>query len=102
MGLLWPFDDSFKKFDRKNREKKILRKLKSRKDSWIGNILCRNCLLKQTVEERIERNIEGKRRRQRQLLDDFNPLMPNDSCRGRTAPLTSTLHFIYLFNKYMY
>jgi len=67
MGILWLFDDSFKKFDRKHREKKFLRKLKSKKDSWIGHI----CLLKHVVVERIERNIEGKRRRRKQLLDDF-------------------------------
>ena len=71
MGLLWLFDDSFKKFDRKRRENKIVRKLKSRKDSWIGHILRRNCLLKHVVKGKIERNIEWKRRRREQLLDEF-------------------------------
>ena len=31
---------------------------------------------------------------------DINPLTPNDPYMGRTAPLTSKLHFIYLFDKY--
>jgi hypothetical protein len=37
------------------------------------------------------------------LRTPFNPLTPNDSYRGRTAPLTCKVSFyIYLFNKYTY
>ena len=74
MGVLWLFDDSFKKFDKKHQERNILRKLKGMKDNWTGHILCRNCLVTHDVEGGIERVIEGKRRRVRtrkQLLDDF-------------------------------
>jgi len=36
-------------------------------------------------------------------LCNINILTPNVNYSGRTAPLTSKkLHFIYLFNKYMY
>ena len=32
----------------------------------------------------------------------LNPLTPNETYSGRTAPLTSKVAFIYLFNKYTY
>jgi hypothetical protein len=40
--------------------------------SWIGHILCRNCLLQHVIEGKIERRVEvtGRReRRRKQLLD---------------------------------
>jgi hypothetical protein len=40
------------------------------KDDWLGNILCRNCLLKHVIEGKIEGKIEamGRRRRERKQL----------------------------------
>jgi len=51
---------------RRERRKQLLDR------SWIGRILCRNCLLKQVIEGKTERMIEvtGRReRRRKQLLD---------------------------------
>jgi len=39
--------------------------LHKRKDSWIGHILLRNCLLKHVIEGKIEGRIEAKGRRGR-------------------------------------
>ena len=55
-------------------ERNILHTVKRRKANWIGHILCRNCLLKYTIEGKIERSIEvtGRRgRRRKQILDDL-------------------------------
>jgi len=44
------------------------------KANWIGHILCRNCLLKQVIEGKIEGRLEvtGRGgRRPRQLPDDL-------------------------------
>ena len=37
-------------------------------------------------------------RRCKQLLDDFNPLTPNDPYSGRTAPLTSKRCILYIYS----
>jgi hypothetical protein len=42
--------------------------------SWTGRILCRNCLLKQVIQGKIEVRIDVKERRgsrRQQLLDDL-------------------------------
>jgi hypothetical protein len=55
-------------------ERNILQTVKRRKVNWIGNILRRNCLLKQVIEGKIEGRIEVTERRERrrkQLLDDL-------------------------------
>jgi hypothetical protein len=55
-------------------ERNILHTIKRRKANWIGHILCRNCLLKHVIEEKLEGRIEmtGRRgRRRKQLLDDL-------------------------------
>jgi hypothetical protein len=52
----------------------ILHTTRGRKTSWIGHILRRKLLLKNLVEEKIERSMKvtGRReRRRKQLLDDF-------------------------------
>jgi hypothetical protein len=52
-------------------ESNIVTTVKRWKDNWIGNILSRNCLLKQTVEGKVEGRIEvtGRRgRRGKKLL----------------------------------
>jgi len=44
------------------------------KANWIGHILCRSCVLKQVIEEKIEGKLEvtGRGgRRMRQLLEDL-------------------------------
>jgi hypothetical protein len=46
--------------------------VKRSKANWVGNILRRNCLLKQVIEGKIEGRMEltGRRRRRRkQILD---------------------------------
>lgn len=39
-------------------ERNIIHKVKRRKAKWIGKILCRNCLLKQVIEGKVEGRIE--------------------------------------------
>jgi hypothetical protein len=44
------------------------------KGNWIGHILHWNCLLKHSIEEKIDGGIEvmdGQGRRRKQLLNDF-------------------------------
>ena len=48
----------------------IWHKIKERKANWIGHILFRNCLLKDNIEEKIEGQRRGRRRR-RHVLNDF-------------------------------
>jgi hypothetical protein len=55
-------------------ERNILHKIKRRNDNWIGLILRRNCLVKRVIEENRGGRIEGtvrRRRKRKQLLDDF-------------------------------
>jgi len=60
---------------RRGEEKNILHtKIKKRrKASWIGHILCRNCLLKQVIEGKIGERIEvrGRRGRRNRLLNNL-------------------------------
>jgi len=61
-------------------EMNILHTMCRRKANWIGHILRRNCLLKHVIEGKIEGRIEvavRRGRRNKQLLDDINPLTPN-------------------------
>ena len=56
------------------KERNIQQTIKRRKVNWIGHILRRNCLLRQVIEENIERRIEvtGRgERRCKQLVDDI-------------------------------
>ena len=76
-------------------QRNILHEICKRKANWIGDILRRNWLLQRIVEGKVKRGIDvtgGCRK----LMDDFNPLTPNDPYRGRTAPLTSKVAF-YIF-----
>jgi hypothetical protein len=43
------------------RKRNIPYTIKTRKANWNGQILCRNYLLKHTVEEKVEGRIEGMR-----------------------------------------
>jgi len=55
-------------------ERNVLHTANRRKGNWIGYILCRNCLLKEFIERKVEGMIEvtGRRgRRGKQLLDDL-------------------------------
>jgi hypothetical protein len=59
---------------RVTKEKNIVRTVNRRKGNWIGYVLCRNCLLQQVIEGKVEGRIEvtGRRgRRGKQLLDDL-------------------------------
>jgi hypothetical protein len=54
-------------------ENNVLYTIKRRKDKLIGDIFCRNCLLKQFIEGKLEgkRDVVGRSgRRRKQLLDD--------------------------------
>ena len=55
-------------------QRNILHEIRKRKANWIGHILCRNCLLQQVNEGKIQGGIEvtGRRgRRRRKLLHDL-------------------------------
>ena len=55
-------------------ERNIVHIIKRRKVNWIGDILCRNSLLKRATERKIQGRIEvteRRRRRRKQLLDDL-------------------------------
>ena len=59
---------------RVNEQRNILHEIRKRKANWIGNILCRNCLLQRVIEGKIKEWIEvtGRRgRRRKKLLDDL-------------------------------
>ena len=59
---------------RVNEDRNILQEIRKRKANWIGQILCRNCLLKQVGEGKINGEMEVTRRRgrrRRKLLDDL-------------------------------
>ena len=58
-------------------ERNIQYIMKISKANWVGNILRRNCLLKQVIEVKIEKRMEvtGKRgRRRKHILDKLNTL----------------------------
>ena len=63
---------------RVNEQRNILHEIRKRKTNWIGNILRRNCLLKQVIEGEIkgEMEVARRRRRRKKLLDDLNPFQP--------------------------
>jgi hypothetical protein len=59
---------------RVSEQRNILHEIRKRKANWIGHILRRNCLLKEVIERKIQRQIEVTRRRGRRrkkLLDDL-------------------------------
>ena len=59
---------------RVHEQRNILHEIRKRKANWIGQILCRNCLLKQVIEGKIKGEMEVARRRGRRrkkLLDDL-------------------------------
>ena len=59
---------------RVNEQRNILHEIRKRKANWTGNILRRNCLVKQIIEGKIKGQLEVKRRRGRRrnkLLDDL-------------------------------
>jgi len=56
-------------------QRNILHEIHKRKANWIGQILCRNCLLQRVTEGKMQGGIEvtGKRGgRRSKLLDDLN------------------------------
>ena len=82
-------------------ERNILHAVQRRKANWIGHVLCRNCLLRQIIEGKIEGKIKvmGRRgRRRKQLLEDFNRLTPDDLYMTRTALLTSKRCILYVYS----
>jgi phage gp16-like protein len=63
-----------KYYIRVKEETNILHTIKRRKANWIGNIFCRNCLLKQVIQGKIEKGFEvmGRQgKRHDQLVDDL-------------------------------
>jgi hypothetical protein len=70
----WTDHVRIKVLQRVQDEKKILQTIR-RNANWIGHIFHRNCLLKHATEGKIDgRNkVTVRRRRCKQLLDDFNP-----------------------------
>jgi hypothetical protein len=57
-------------------ERNIPHTIRQRKLNWIGHIVHRSCLLKHIIEGKIQGGIEvlGRKRRCRQLLDDFKEM----------------------------
>ena len=59
---------------RVNGQRNIIHEIIKRKANWIGQILRRNCLLKQVIEGKIKGQIEVTRRqgrRRKKLLEDL-------------------------------
>jgi len=58
---------------RVKKQRNIINEMSKRKANWVGHILCRNCLLLQFIEAKINRKeLKGRRRRRRRkLLDDL-------------------------------
>jgi hypothetical protein len=59
---------------RVNDRRNILHEISKRKSNWIGQILRRNCLLRQVIEGKIKGGVEvtgWRGRRRRKLLDDL-------------------------------
>jgi hypothetical protein len=57
-----------------NGERNIIHAVNRRKVNWIGQILCRNCLLEQAIEGKVEGRIEvteRRGRRRKQPRDDL-------------------------------
>jgi len=55
-------------------QRNIIHEMSKWKDNWIGQILCRNCLLQRVIEGKIKGGIEGTGRRgrkRRKVLDDL-------------------------------
>jgi hypothetical protein len=55
-------------------QRNILHEIRKRKANWIGNILRRNCLLKEVIEGKIQgqKKVTRRRgRRRKKLLDDL-------------------------------
>jgi len=70
------------------------------KANCTGHILRSSCLRKYVTERKMEgmrKLTERRGRRRKQLLDDLNPLTPNDPYRGHTAPLTSKRCILYIY-----
>jgi hypothetical protein len=92
-------------------ERNILHTRRKRKADRIGHSWHRKFLLKHVLEGKREERIDVNRRHGRkfkQLLDELNPLTPNDvyiyiyiyMCR--TAPLTSRRGILYIFSQQIY
>ena len=59
---------------RVNEQRNILHEIRKRKANWIGQFLCRNCLLQQVIKGKIKGFIEVARRRGRRrkkILDEL-------------------------------
>jgi hypothetical protein len=66
--------EKYNKYHRVKEGRNILHTMNTSMASWIGHILCRNCLLKHVIYGKIGERIEvlGRRgRRRKQLLDDL-------------------------------
>ena len=73
----WQPNCSFNRYISKYRvreERNILHTVKRRKANWIGNVLSRNCLVKDVHDGKIVGMVKmaGRRRRRKQLLDCLN------------------------------
>jgi hypothetical protein len=49
-------------------DRNILHTIKGRKGNWTGHILCRNCILKYVIEEKIERGKDKSDRKMRKKM----------------------------------
>jgi len=86
---------------RVKKQRNILHEISKQKANWVGHILLSNFILQRVIEGKIKGGIEltGIRgRRRRKLLDDLNPLKPNDLKKRRTAQLTSRCCILYIYS----
>jgi hypothetical protein len=77
---------------RVNEQRNILHEIRKRKATWIGHILCRNCLLKQVIKGKMKGEMEVTRRRGRRrkkLLDDLNE--KRGYCHLKEEPMDRTM-----------
>jgi hypothetical protein len=73
-------------------ERNILRKIKRRQAKGIGHSLCRNCLLRHVIKEKLEGRTEVTRtrgRRHNKLLDDVTE--KKEYCKLNEEALDRTL-----------
>jgi len=72
MGISWTDRVRKEVLQRVKEERNIIRTTKTSKANWIGDILCRSCLLRYVTERKTEGRIEmtGSRRKRRKKLQN--------------------------------
>jgi len=80
---------------RVNEQRNILHEIRKPKANWFGDILCRNCPLKQVIEGKIKGEMEVVRRRGRKrkkLLDNLKDRRGYSHLKNETLDRTMWKH----------